>query len=135
MSANPLKKALCLAMLAGMPFSALLAQERLLVKQGGFADRGGRRGFVDRQGNWVVAPSYDDVQRFAEGRAIVGTKDSQGVYRFGYINLSEPLVIPQRYELAYSFFRDWARVAPGKADSGTYSWIDKQGAIACRPAP
>lgn len=39
----------------------------------------GKKGFVDEEGNWIIAPQYDDMDVFREGVAWVKADDSWGL--------------------------------------------------------
>jgi len=69
---------------------------------------GARCGYIDRNGNIVVAPQFDWVERFADGRALVG-RDG----KYGAIDEAGKLVIPPTYERMSSFERALALVSVG----------------------
>lgn len=98
------------------PFSEGLA-EVTKDREYGF---GGKRGFIDKQGNEVVAPIYDDVDSFSEGLARV-EKDG----KWGFIDKQGGVVIP----LIYDFISDFSEgLAPVQKD-GVWYLIDKTGRI------
>ncbi|WP_026988340.1 WG repeat-containing protein [Fodinicurvata fenggangensis] len=55
--------------------------------------KGGKWGYVDRDGNWVIEPQWEQVDDFSEGRAAVGTWQ-----RWGIIDRSGSLVLDIEYE-------------------------------------
>lgn len=55
--------------------------------------RDGKWGYVNRQSEWVIAPQWDQVEEFSEGRAAVG-----GWQRWGIIDRSGQLVVPMDYK-------------------------------------
>jgi WG containing repeat len=57
-----------------------------------------RAGFINRQGQWVVPPQYEDALHFCDGLAPVKIGG-----RWGYINPSGVMVIAPRFEGAESF--------------------------------
>jgi hypothetical protein len=77
-------------------------------------------GFVDMNGNWIIAPKYDRVSPFSEGLAAV-RKDG----KYGYINKTGEVVVDFIYEDAFPFSEGMAAV---KKD-GKYGFIDKAGKL------
>ncbi|MFN0264822.1 WG repeat-containing protein [Tepidamorphus sp. 3E244] len=66
---------------------------------------GGKWGFIDRSGNWVVQPTYESVYRGADGR--FGIKQD-GLW--GYIATSGDVVIEPKYKEIRAFNEGVARV-------------------------
>ncbi|MBN1961127.1 MAG: WG repeat-containing protein [Deltaproteobacteria bacterium] len=61
---------------------------------------GGLCGFMDRSGKFVVRPAYSKARAFSEGLAVVQWRD-----KWGYINKQGMVVIPIRYNYAFSSFK------------------------------
>lgn len=62
-------------------------------------------GYIARDGQWVVAPSYDDAGEFHDGLAVVKLDWSRG-----YIDLTGRMVIEPRFEAAGNFSHGVAAV-------------------------
>ena len=69
---------------------------------------GARCGYIDRDGNTVIAPRFDWVDRFYSGRALVGRRG-----RSGAIDETGRRVIPAIYDAMSSFDRGQAQVLVG----------------------
>jgi hypothetical protein len=69
---------------------------------------GARCGYIDRDGKTVIAPRFDWVGRFVDGRAIVGSAG-----RHGAIDASGRLVIRAAYDAMSSFDGGLAQVLVG----------------------
>ncbi len=78
-------------------------------------------GFMDAYGNEVVAPKYESILGFSEGRAAVKLN---GLY--GYIDKSGKLVIPHQYTKAEAFQGGVARVTDKE---GKVLFIDPDGKV------
>jgi hypothetical protein len=74
-------------------------------------------GFINQYGVETVRPAYFSVQPFSEGLAVVFNG------RMGYINTAGTVVIPLRYNVAFSFSNGKARVF----DANGWNYIDKTG--------
>jgi len=77
-------------------------------------------GFVDKQGNVVVRPQFEDVGVFGEGLASV---EIDG--KWGYIDKQGTLVINPQFEQAHSFSNGLAEVKI----EGKFALIDKRGKV------
>jgi len=88
-----------------------------------------RYGFLDRTGNELIPPIYEEAQAFSEGLAAVKIG---GLW--GYIDTFGRMAIPAVFGRARPFSEGLAAV---QTDTGYYSshwgYIDKQGAIAIEP--
>jgi hypothetical protein len=78
-------------------------------------------GFMDAEGNEVVAPKFESILGFSEDRAAVKLN---GLY--GYIDKSGKLVIPHQYIKAESFQGGIARVTDKE---GKVLFIDPDGKV------
>lgn len=58
--------------------------------------KGGKWGYIDANGQFVIQPQFEDAKSFSEGLAGVMIKE-----KWGYINREGKLVIPSKYEFAY----------------------------------
>jgi hypothetical protein len=103
----------------------------ILLPASSTGEEGVRWGFVDDQGNWVIQPTYEDVNRFHEGLAAV--KQDRA---WGYIDASGVYVIEPRFSEAHSFSDGLARVATGPGPhpedhylitASGYGFVDKKG--------
>jgi len=79
---------------------------------------GGACGAINRDGSIAVAPQFDWVDKFYEGRTRVRLAG-----RYGYVDETGRLVVPPRYEIAGSFWRGVAEVDVG----GKSALIDPEG--------
>jgi hypothetical protein len=70
--------------------------------------QGGRWGFIDKNGKYVIKPQFEYVSWFAENLAVVrvGAK-------WGYIDGKGATAIPPQFDEAYNFFKGLARVRIG----------------------
>jgi WG repeat protein len=105
-----------------------LADEERSKKQGTYTNvsfplptcvfEGGLCGALNRDGTVAVAPQFDWVGRFREGRALVR---SGGLY--GYVETTGRLVVEPQYELAGDYWRGFAEVSI----AGKSALIDLEG--------
>jgi hypothetical protein len=83
---------------------------------------GGKEGFMDTAGQWVIDPFFDYVASvsyivsFSEGLAAFRIKDAQGEKRYGYIDRTGKVAIPPQFINAFSF-REGMAPAAVKADA------------------
>jgi len=103
-----------------------------------FVDATGQIGFVDVSAQVAIPARYVFVDGFAEGRAVfcrgcVPVKRGEITFyeggQWGYLDHSGAEIIPARYEVAYAFEGQRARVK----QEGTWRWIDPQGREASAP--
>jgi hypothetical protein len=91
-------------------------------------DRGMMYGFIDKSGQFVIAPRYPDAKSFSEGLAAVSTGFAQGgASNWGYIDTTGAMVITPRFASAESFHEGMAGV--GVANPAVDSFIDKTGKV------
>ncbi|HEX5702533.1 MAG TPA: WG repeat-containing protein [Pyrinomonadaceae bacterium] len=100
-------------------------------------------GFMDRTGKLVIPPQFDLVERFSEGRAMVGqvvddgTKwrdASRGPVRVGYIDRTGQVVIKPQYEWGKVFSEGLAAVAVMTPDKKRlWGYIDLEGRVVITP--
>lgn len=95
----------------------------------------GKWGFINAQGQLVVAPRYEAVKKFSEGLVPVCIRldhsyDPEGTGRWGYVDTKGRLVIPARFERAELFHNGFA---PVQCD-GKWGFINPKGTlvIPCR---
>lgn len=62
--------------------------------------RGGQWGFVNRKGDWVIEPRWDQVMEFSEGRAAVAEESEWGVIDREGEYVLEPELRSQTYTMA-----------------------------------
>jgi hypothetical protein len=99
-----------------------------------------KTGFIDKTGNFVIEPKFDNAGPFSEGLARV-TVTEGGEEKFGFIDHSGQFVIPPIFNTDADFRRnstdfseDWASVTenlrPTITEEEKFVYIDKKGAIA-----
>ena len=87
-------------------------------------------GYADKDGNEVIAPTFDEATYFSDDRAMVGMGNPDktthyAIYgmKYGYIDRSGRIVIPIEYEYASAFYKGEALVCK----SGEFYYIDING--------
>lgn len=90
----------------------------IISEEFSMVERGGKRGFINKDGKVVVPIIYDYVEDFSEGYAAVGING-----KYGFINRSGKLVIPLEYDNIRGFEGKLAPVAK----QGKWGYIDKSG--------
>jgi hypothetical protein len=104
---------------------------------------GGRQGYIDTAGHYVINPQFYLVYDFHEGLAAVdpelitkgiitnkdGSLESKIEYKFGYIDKTGEFVINPQFEFAGSFSEGLAPVQLG----GVWGYIDKTGKYQINP--
>jgi hypothetical protein len=99
-----------------------------------------KTGFIDKTGNFVIEPKFDNAGPFSEGLARV-TITEGGEGKLGFIDHSGQFVIPPIFNTDADFRRnstdfseDWASVTenlrPSITEEEKFVYIDKKGAIA-----
>ena len=110
-------------------FSGGLAAVRMHQYPLGPRDTGGKWGFIDKTGNLVIQPAYDEAREFSEGFAAVNTGGlgSRGG-RWGFISKDGTEVIPRQYYEVDDFSDGTALVTKVRSnDRGEQVLIDIQG--------
>ena len=79
-----------------------------------------RYGYIDKEGNEVIALQYEDAKDFSEGLAMVCKN-----YRYGYIDKEGNEVIALQYEDAENFSEGLAVVRK----DGKFGYIDRNGEV------
>ena len=87
-------------------------------------EQGGKKGFTDGDGNWVIEPQFSDVDVFREGVAWVKTGDS-----WGLIDRNGKMLISPQYEDVREFNDGLANVRV----NGLWGAVDKSGNMVVRP--
>lgn len=80
-------------------------------------------GFIDREGNTIVEPKYDQVSAFSEGLAAVNSRG-----RWGFIDREGNVIINYAYRAAWPFHEGVARVT---LYNGTYCLLQRDGDTTC----
>jgi hypothetical protein len=73
---------------------------------GGFKDLPIQSTYIDESGNRVASPKLSAVYEFKNGLAMIQTVDN----KYGYINRIRAIVIPPKFDDAFSFSKDYAKV-------------------------
>ncbi|WP_030006323.1 WG repeat-containing protein, partial [Picosynechococcus sp. NKBG042902] len=81
-------------------------------------------GFINRQGQFVIPPTFNNASSFSEGLAAVMIND-----KWGFINKQAQIVIPPTFDDAYSFSEGLAKVEI----NDKWGFINKQGQIVIPP--
>jgi hypothetical protein len=95
----------------------------------------GKWGFIDKTGEIIIKPQFDDARQFSEGLACVNfgaTRNKEGILvggKWGYIDKSGSIIIELQYEDVYSFSEGLAAVMI----NGKWGYIDKKGKIVIKP--
>lgn len=82
-------------------------------------------GYIDKYGQWIIEPSFEEVYEFSDGLARV---KENGLY--GYIDHQGNYVIFPQFFDAEDFSEGYAAVA---YEEDAYGFIDKQGNIVVKP--
>lgn len=100
--------------------------------------REGKWGYVNRQGEWIIAPQWDQAEDFSEGRAAVGSWQ-----RWGIIDRSGQLVVPIDYqspsfatpdgrrvfESPFQQFSEGCAAAEIFTSEAEYLFVDREGGL------
>ncbi len=84
----------------------------------GMIVEGGKRGFIDKTGQVVIAPQFEKAWAFSEGLAAVSVDK-----KFGFIDRTGKVVIAPTFQLACGFTEGLAAVEM----NGLWGFIDKKG--------
>lgn len=84
-----------------------------------------KKGYVDKFGQWIIEPGFEDACNFSDGLALVKENDL-----YGYIDHNGNYVIPPQFLNASSFSEGYAAVT---YDECKYGYIDKQGNMIIEP--
>lgn len=95
-----------------------------------------KRGYIDRTGKIVIAPTWSGADNFSEGRAIVSVDSPR--YKEGYIDASGKLVIAATFDIAGDFENGLPLVGVGEfglhgSGDHKFGFIDKNGDWVIRP--
>ncbi len=90
------------------------------------AEKNGKYGFVDKNGNEIIPPKYEWVGQFKEGVARVFTND-----KAGYVAKKGKVVISEKYDDAWEFSQGLAKVMVLKQVKDEkvphYGFVNKKG--------
>lgn len=89
------------------------------------ADENGQWGFIDKEGRFVITPSYIHVNHFSEGFAVVRKRE-----RYEFIDLQGERINRSKYHGAYSFSDGMAAV---QDKSGLWGFINHEGRNVIKP--
>ena len=82
--------------------------------------RQGRWGYVNRSGQIIVTPNFEDAGDFFEGLAAVQLDG-----KWGYIDKAGSVVVPIQYHIAHMFSEGLASVET----SGKWGYVDRSGHV------
>lgn len=97
---------------------------------------GGKWGYVDPSGHFVIKPQFDEVSYFREGLASFTVWDQSAASRHkqGYLDKSGKVVIKPQFDVAQSFSEGLAAVGTRKgSDNYRFGFIDKTGVMVIEP--
>ena len=89
---------------------------------------GGKWGFIDMRGNFVIPPKYVGARDFKNGLAGVAIEDP---YKYGFIDKTGTMVIPERYDGVLLGFNEGMALVVDK--NGRIGYIDKLGNYIIKP--
>jgi len=78
----------------------------------------GKFGYVNRNGEYAIAPTHDDAREFSEGVAAI---ESDG--KWGYIGKDGTVLVTPQYDWASEFSEGYAVVTEGES----YGFVDSKG--------
>lgn len=115
-------------------FSEGLASVRVVVTDNsvylGYQNE--KYGYVDRTGKFVIAPRFDRVEKFSEGRALFFQGGKNPGY--GFVDLKGQVVIKPEYVDAKGFAEGLAAVAIKSSDEKTiWGYINHEGQWVIKP--
>jgi hypothetical protein len=84
---------------------------------------GGKYGYIDKNGNWMIQPQFESARVFSEGLAAVRIQELEG-----YIDRSGNIVIQPQFYWTDDFRGDLAEVEL----QGEQLYVDRQGKIIWR---
>ena len=93
---------------------------------------GTKWGFIDRQGNQVISPQFENIYPFSEGLAGVVIKG-----KYGFIDRQGKMVIPPTFDRAFSFQSSLAPVVIGEYGTvnARVGYIDRTGKLVIQQPP
>lgn len=93
---------------------------------------GDKWGFVDRQGNQIIPPQFDNIYPFSEGLAGVVIKG-----KYGFIDRQGKMIIPPTFDRAFSFQSSLAPVVIGEYGTinARVGYIDRTGKLVIQQPP
>lgn len=108
-----------------------------------YVEKGGKRGFIDRTGDWVTELAVATRDMWASNSYIPATGFSEGLMpmqltsnesaNLGYVDRTGTWVIQPQFVGAYDFSEGLAAVAVGTTDAMKWGYIDKKGAWVIEP--
>jgi hypothetical protein len=88
------------------------------------ARKNGKWGYINKKGNWVVSPQFENAQNFHDGLAGVSFEG-----KYGYIDTTGTLKIPTLYDEVHEFSEGMACVKT----NGRFGFINSSGTICIAP--
>lgn len=89
----------------------------------------GKWGYVDKSGEWVIKPKFDEVKPFKEDYAAVKKGD-----KWGFIFESGKFAIKPQFMNVTSFSNGKAGAVWAKKSNGLWGFIDRQGEMVIAPS-
>lgn len=82
-----------------------------------------KKGIIDKYGNEIVAPQYDEISWYKEGKAVFKKNG-----KFGFINQSGTEIMPATYDNAHhEFFEGYLTIINGSYPNEKFGLVDKNG--------
>ena len=89
----------------------------------------GKYGFINKKGERIIKPQYEEANDFRQGRALVKVKVPHNQFLWGYVDRKGQFVIPPQFEQAEDFSEGLAAVKV----EGSWGYIDRKGNIVIQP--
>ncbi len=121
------------ALLDAKPFHEGLAPVKIPLEKIGYGILEGKWGVINKKGEVIVPPEYDEISLFREGFAIVAQKDAKesvgfdfdSKTKYGIIDKEGNEIVPPKYDKIYEFHEGLAKVQL----NGKWGIIDTKGNI------
>lgn len=119
---------ICILLLSSIIVSADIDNSSSIDLKPKLDTNAGKYGYIDKSGNWIITPSFQEASEFSDGLALVrcfDENDSQVTYT-GYIDSKGELAFDKKFVSGYSFKNGYA-VVTDKDEK--VSLIDKRGNV------
>lgn len=88
-------------------------------------DNNSKWGYINKKGEFAIAPGYEFASDFSEGLAAVSYNG-----KYGYIDINGKNIVDSKYEEAYPFSEGLAMI---KVEGSGYGYIDTTGKVIIEP--